>query len=483
MKLLKDVKSSISEGSDFLGQYPSLQTLLGAVKNIPPPACLALYGSWGSGKTALMHSAYESLNDEDSPHRAVWFDPWAYERHQNVLAMLIAQIIQQLALDPKTTKKLKDQAERLLKPVLTLTGRMIPAIVALSLGDPTAAAAVGLSGLAPDKLAEQLTQKDPKIDEVAQIREAFAALVEQALGTPAKQTEATDPNAKATSRLVIFLDDLDRCLPDQAVWLIEAVKLMLADSQGTSRAVFVFGLDRQIIGEAIRSRFPQSTLYTGENYLEKIFDLSLEAPQISLDTQKLEAFIRHVGGGEVFQEVPEPHENSTHTESNKSQSKENQTVFGLLPKHDVLEILSQPAFANPRVIKRVINRLCLLSQAHKGSMPMRTLDAQKAAAWIAGTERFRTFRNFFSGASKDEQRALDLAVRATYSTQASAAASTWTIKSLVNTPGFVSYYRELLQLGQSEAIGKDLERERTPSKTEQIATLQDLDLWMRKVGL
>jgi hypothetical protein len=57
-------------------------------------------------------------------------------------------------------------------------------------------------------------------------------------------------------RLVVFIDDLDRCLPEQAIGVLEALKVFL-DIRG---CVFVLGVDREIIERGIRVRYKEFAL-------------------------------------------------------------------------------------------------------------------------------------------------------------------------------------------------------------------------------
>jgi KAP family P-loop domain len=52
-------------------------------------------------------------------------------------------------------------------------------------------------------------------------------------------------------RLFVFVDDLDRCLPEDAVAALEAIKLFL-DIKG---CVFVLGMDREVVEQGIRVRY------------------------------------------------------------------------------------------------------------------------------------------------------------------------------------------------------------------------------------
>ncbi len=55
----------------------------------------------------------------------------------------------------------------------------------------------------------------------------------------------------APSRLVVFVDDLDRCLPEKAIEVLEAIKLFL-DAEG---CVFILGLDQDVISRGIEMKY------------------------------------------------------------------------------------------------------------------------------------------------------------------------------------------------------------------------------------
>ncbi len=74
---------------------------------------------------------------------------------------------------------------------------------------------------------------------------------------------------------MVFVDDLDRCLPEKAIQVLEALKLFL-DVEG---CIFVLGLDPEAIAAAVQQR------YRGEvkanEYLEKIIQLPFNLPLIA----------------------------------------------------------------------------------------------------------------------------------------------------------------------------------------------------------
>ncbi len=90
-------------------------------------------------------------------------------------------------------------------------------------------------------------------------------------------------------RLVIFIDDLDRCLPEQAIGVLEAIKVFL-DIQG---CVFVLGVDREIIERGIRVRYKEFALagaaagvfpVAERDYLEKIVQIPFALPPLAPNT-------------------------------------------------------------------------------------------------------------------------------------------------------------------------------------------------------
>ena len=71
--------------------------------------------------------------------------------------------------------------------------------------------------------------------------------------------------------LVVIIDELDRCRPDYAVELLERVKHVLT----VENTAFVFGINRQALGEAIGHRFGISDT---DGYLAKFFDVDAPCP-------------------------------------------------------------------------------------------------------------------------------------------------------------------------------------------------------------
>jgi predicted KAP-like P-loop ATPase len=81
------------------------------------------------------------------------------------------------------------------------------------------------------------------------------------------------------SRLVITIDDLDRCSPDTIIPTLEAIKLFLF----VPRTAFIIGADEELVRYAVRRRFPElpgDRREVGRDYLEKLIQFPIRIPAL-----------------------------------------------------------------------------------------------------------------------------------------------------------------------------------------------------------
>lgn len=433
--MLRDTPRLSEEGhsTDALGQGPAIETLTETIRALASPACVALYGSWGTGKTTVLRQvADRCLQWGWVP---VWFDPWEYDRAPSALPGLVQAMVQAARSEsstPDVVHKLQSLGQGLLRSLANLgyqAGvRFVGTSLAESLVQPHESAQLRLP-------SGQISASDWNVDLVQEAKKKFGELTadllkatEPTLGAPG-WTQTVEPR-----RIVVFLDDLDRCMPDRMLEVIESVKLLLCGSEN-SHATFVFALDRQLVGEAVRARLPGSSAYAGENYLEKIFDVSLEVPPVPA-MDGVASYMKRVvsGAGWDLNEMCKP--------------------FG--GPRVVANSLSGEALANPRVIKRTLNRLYLLVRSeHRRSAILEALAGapgkQKNSrrgqylSWLAGSERYRQFRQFSRRASHAEWTILLGGIFGDATVHGEAA-------KISKLPGIGAY---LATLGFDQPLGKD----------------------------
>ncbi len=112
----------------------------------------------------------------------------------------------------------------------------------------------------------------------------------------------------APGRLVVFVDDLDRCLPDKAIQVLEAIKLFV----DAPRCVFILGLAQDVIARGVEIRYKdfiqdkggkRTNPIDGAHYLEKIIQLPFTIPPI--ERVNMEPFVKGLVRGWPRAECPD----------------------------------------------------------------------------------------------------------------------------------------------------------------------------------
>jgi formylglycine-generating enzyme required for sulfatase activity/energy-coupling factor transporter ATP-binding protein EcfA2 len=284
------------------------------------PITIGVFGPWGSGKTSLMRLiAGQLLHRRTTGHRwarVVWFNAWQYERDQGALwrALLLRVLegLEDTQLGKEDAQQIEDWRTRLYTDVQrTETGSVRinwPKLGkgALSLGlslIPTPGTFLEVAQLLQGEtgtLEDIISAFDRERTEVyrrqlmllEEFQGGFAHLVRRYVW-------------ERNGLLVVFIDDLDRCLPDRAVEVLEAIKLFL-DVQG---CVFLIAVDRDIIERVVQVQYASymteeserasDVPLAGQSYLEKIVQLPFHLPP--LEDDQIAGFIEqhdpHLPGG------------------------------------------------------------------------------------------------------------------------------------------------------------------------------------------
>jgi hypothetical protein len=73
---------------------------------------------------------------------------------------------------------------------------------------------------------------------------------------------------------IVFIDDLDRCEPEQVLNLLSAIKLFFTYGMKT---IFFCGIDKKAVEQAVKTKYGE--IVKANEYLEKIFDISFSMPE------------------------------------------------------------------------------------------------------------------------------------------------------------------------------------------------------------
>lgn len=233
---------------------------------VEPPYAISIDGLWGSGKTTLMKLLQAKL--DQSGHPVFWFNPWEYRQTENV----VLAFLQCLAADQENLLRRMEKSSGTLLRVLLESG-MDAGLKFITRGTFSLKDIAGAlkSAEEPGKIHEQYRNT------IKTITAEFVALVNGI---------SADRGGKS---VVVFFDDLDRCLPEDTIQLLEAMKNLFV-TPGCN-AVFVCGIDTRIAKQFIAEHYKGIGETFSINYFRKIFNLTLSMPY-SPDIYSL--LVRHV---------------------------------------------------------------------------------------------------------------------------------------------------------------------------------------------
>lgn len=293
---------------DRLNYSPLCDQLVALARTTAPPFACAVYGGWGSGKTSLLRSVQnrlggnlELLAPEDSlladntevdqatrdswdentpgdPLPCVWFNPWQHQFDGHPLVALLHEIRNQFSLNLKRLEQTKKIGNTCLKTGLRLIGDLIGVATKGFLGEKVN---FSVDQIEATGIAYENERFMGKLDS-----QRFQMHFEAALAHLANDTAELDP----FKRVVIFIDDLDRCESGQVLKLLESIKLYLS----TRTCVFFFGLDPDHIETALCKEGLRDAQHA-RAYLQKMFQLTLHLPKpntFSLIEAELEAKLK-----------------------------------------------------------------------------------------------------------------------------------------------------------------------------------------------
>lgn len=221
---------------------------------------IAINGEWGSGKS-WFGERLSALLQEQPEVKCVWIDTFESDWHDDPAMTLLADFSEQLPQDKRAA---------FIDTVAPLAGKALTA--AAKAGMRMAGNLIGIDSDMVDEIANM--SKDAgdeyikeKLKDLAERKRSLTAL-RQLLATAVKD---------AGGKVVIFVDELDRCSPAYAIRFLERIKHLFA----IDGVVFVLLWNRSQIQNAVRTFYGQDT--DGQMYLDRFVDYPCHLPNHHLD--------------------------------------------------------------------------------------------------------------------------------------------------------------------------------------------------------
>lgn len=259
------------------------------------PISIGVSGAWGVGKSSMIKLIREALTQRNGEFIFVEFNAWLYQGYDDARAALLEVIASALSEEAEKRKSGLDKIQELLKRVNWLRVAKLAAGSALAIahGLPP----VGLISEVSKVVAKVLAGKtdaetiNAAMDAVQKAGDEASGLVRPKLdSSPPKEIHAIrqcfeQALSEMGVKLVVLIDDLDRCLPPTTISTLEAIRLFLF----LKNTAFVVAADDTMIKHAVHTHFGGVDDARVTNYFDKLIQVPIRVPP--LGTQEVRAYM------------------------------------------------------------------------------------------------------------------------------------------------------------------------------------------------
>lgn len=272
IKNLVPTEDNVAESykHDSVGRKNLVHDFILMLDEIPGNSSVAISGEWGSGKTffvkqvkLVLDKNNAILNGTADPDYkmelknnflTLYFDAWLHDNDEEPLASLITLLTE--AAGHEDNEYSKEKVKKAIDMGISILNMFLP---------KNAATAMDILKTAKDTDAFFSLDKD-----------SFRSGEEKTADMIKGFYNAIIP--EHADRLVVFIDELDRCKPDFAVRFLERIKhyLLLDD-----RVIFVFSINREQLEQTIKHFYGYG--FDSHRYLDRFFDFTPRFGEADVD--------------------------------------------------------------------------------------------------------------------------------------------------------------------------------------------------------
>ncbi len=233
-------------GNDYLDIGIHSKSLIEFIQETKTPITVGIQGEWGSGKTSLLNSIHHAFAEQPT-FKQIWINSWEYSllsTPEEALLKIVNRIIDQL-LESDTNKKYKQKitasAKRIFKGALRIGAQV-------ALGDEAA------------QVTGELMESGNH--SISELRKNLEGLVVEIAKQPTN-----------IEKIIIYVDDLDRIEPKNAVAILELMKNIF----NVHNCVFILAIDFQVVVKGLEHKFGKQT-HENEWEFRAFFDKIIQLP-------------------------------------------------------------------------------------------------------------------------------------------------------------------------------------------------------------
>nr|WP_314465150.1 Qat anti-phage system ATPase QatA [uncultured Clostridium sp.] len=404
---------------DRLNNMAIAKTIVSIIRESKESVSIGVHGDWGAGKSSILVMVEDELksvmdctelensdntsgDEEESilDYVSIRFNSWQYQGFEDAKIALMSAIVSQLEISAENYCK-KHKIKGGIEEVKKIGSRIWKNLDKLSIAKNIGKIGVSIAtGTAPIVLIEILanivreTVTDP--EKAGNMIGMIGDLIKEPSpeSSSYKEMEEFRNNYKElfekahVRKLVVLIDDLDRCLPKVAIETLEAVRMFLT----LDSTAFVIAADDAMIRYSVKEYFPRVLEQDTENldavskinysrfsdkYLEKLIQIPLHIPRIGIAEAQLYVLLllveAELGECEELKNLekiviiklhkPWALESLSTTEIKKALgNKYDNAIERVKIAQSIDRILAENTSGNPRNIKRFINMLLLRTE-------------------------------------------------------------------------------------------------------------------------
>lgn len=267
--------------NDTLKRSEDVKEFIKMLDSIEQNVFIALDAQWGEGKTFFVRQIEMTLKyynkqcfgkevsaEEENAFNTnkilqkleyelqhtylpIYFNAWLYDNHNDPLMSLVLNILKKSdrIQDSETGKGIGERFTDLLSAI------------SLTLGGEVAQVSFNSDGLI------RAFEKKDILNEVKTVEE-IRLIVKEILG---------DIIPENADKLILFIDELDRCKPSYAIEMLERIKHYFDDD----RIIFVVSINKAQLIHTISNCYGNN--FDSSGYLNKFFDLNISLPKANTD--------------------------------------------------------------------------------------------------------------------------------------------------------------------------------------------------------
>ena len=358
------------------------------------PISIGVFGDWGAGKSTILELTKASLESDEQEYIQVHFDAWTFQGYDDAKAALLETIastlVKKAADDKNLSAKAKEFAGRIDK--IRLMGLLMDGGAALA-GIPTMGGIQKIMGLFSGGDDGELDVDDVKgaVDGAKDVAKKNKGLIKDNKSfSPPKEIKEfrkaySDLLKEFDKPLIVYVDNLDRCSPFNAISTLEAIRLFLF----LPNTAFVIAADEDMIRLAVPEYHKGASQRHQTDYLDKLIQIPVHVPRPGV--LEIRAYLMMLTAQDhgVTDAQLETIRCALEESLRLSWKQPQITVDGLLQDHEIekhSELRSKfvvaeqlaPLLAestningNPRIVKRLLNQVKMRKKtAHRRGMQL-----------------------------------------------------------------------------------------------------------------